>query len=226
MALKRALCRWGRFLLNLLYPPNCIRCGGYSQGEPLCPGCQRELEHLRSTGMQELINRWRRPELDFLIAPFIYATGIKGVLIQMKNESDSRRLAYFSEQVANAFRDSGLSADVVVCMPMSRIKLRRRGFNHAELLAQAVAARLELPYLPGVLTMDDAAAVQHTLGRAERQKNAEKHIGFGSGAIQGKTVLVLDDICTTGSSLSVACRLLKEHGAVCTIAATIAITLR
>ena len=221
----RRLRQLGAFLLDLVYPPVCVLCGEYSQGELLCPACRRSSELLRSTGDQEMMTLYQNPDLDFLLAPFEYAGDLKPLLFSLKEHSDRRGVAFLAEEIASAFADSGLTADAVTCMPMSRRKLRKRGFNHAELLGRAVAKRLGLPFWAGLLAMDSAAATQHHLSREERQKNARKNITFGAGQVEGSTLLLIDDICTTGSSLSAASRVLKARGAVRIIAAAAAITV-
>lgn len=222
--LPRRLVQCGALLLDLVYPPVCVLCGEYSQGELLCPVCAQAADGLRSTGDQEQLTLGVHPEMDLLLSPFAYAGPVKNLLLSLKRRSDRRGVAYLSGEIAAAFADSGLTADGVTCMPMSRKKLRQRGFNHAELLGRAVASRLGLPFDPHLLRMDSAAATQHSLSRQDRLENARRNITAGPAEIPGGTLLLIDDICTTGSSLAAASRVLKQKGAVRVIAATAAIT--
>ncbi len=109
--------------------------------------------------------------------------------------------------------------DVVVPVPMHRSKERRRGYNQAELLARAVARNLGLAWRPRLLTKTRERKTQSTLPRSERAANVRAAFR-GSPAIEGMSVLLVDDICTTGETFRACATELLRAGAkrVCAVA--------
>ena len=212
------------WLLDLIYPPVCVLCGEYSAGELLCPACRNNLEEVRSDGSQEAEIRRLHPELELLVTPFLYTGDIRALLLRLKTASDHRAVDFLAEELAQALVDSGIPEVVVTCMPMSREKLRRRGFNHAELLAKAVAARLGSRFDAKLLEHHGGLTDQHSLSREQRGENARRVIRPGRSSPQGRVVLLVDDICTTGSSLAAAVSVLRGQGARQVIAAAAAVT--
>lgn len=107
--------------------------------------------------------------------------------------------------------------DVVVPLPTDRHRVRRRGFDHAVVLAEQVAARLGRPCLPGVLQRSRAAPPQSSLQGAARRRNAAGLYRLPAGKwslVRGRRVLLVDDVVSTGSSLNSAARTLLKAGAV------------
>ena len=212
------------WLLDLIYPPVCVLCGEYSAGELLCPACRNNLEEVRSDGSQEAEIRRLHPELELLVTPFLYTGDIRALLLRLKTASDPRAVDFLAEALAQALADSGIPEVVVTCMPMSREKLRRRGFNHAELLAKAVAARLGSRFDAKLLEHHGGLTDQHSLSREQRGENARRVIRPGRSSPQGRVVLLVDDICTTGATLAECARVLREAGAADVVCAAAALT--
>jgi ComF family protein len=111
-----------------------------------------------------------------------------------------------------------LAFDAIVPIPMHRTQKRTRGYNQAELLAIALAARIEVPCQPALLTKTSARQRQSTLARSERVANVRGVFSASSDA-DGKSLLIVDDICTTGETLRSAAQALLDCGAarVCAI---------
>jgi ComF family protein len=104
-------------------------------------------------------------------------------------------------------------AQLVVPIPLSKSKLSRRGFNQAQLLAQEVAAGLNLP-LGEILIKTKDTPAQARLNRREREKNLQRAFGVvNTDTIKGKTLLLIDDVFTTGATASATAELLRQGGA-------------
>jgi competence protein ComFC len=109
--------------------------------------------------------------------------------------------------------------DVVVPVPMHRSKERRRGYNQAELLARAVAQRLAVPCDPRLLTKTRERKTQSMLPRSERAANVRGAFRASTEAA-AMSVLLVDDVCTTGETFRACAAELLHAGAkrVCAVA--------
>ena len=104
-----------------------------------------------------------------------------------------------------------MGADVMIPVPVHPARRRQRGFNQAELLAQALSEELKLPVCPELLRRTKKTEPQKDLTPSERLKNLEE--AFEAGALCGRTVLLVDDIYTTGSTIEACTRALLKAGA-------------
>jgi ComF family protein len=102
--------------------------------------------------------------------------------------------------------------DTVVPVPMHRAKLRKRGYNQAELLARALARRIEVRCHPALLVKKMDREAQSTLPRARRASNVRDAF-VASPAVDGRSVLLVDDVCTTGETLRACAGALRRSGA-------------
>ncbi len=113
----------------------------------------------------------------------------------------------------------------IVPVPLHADRLEERGFNQAELLAQSVAAHLQLPLVTDALTRVKATPAQAKMrDRAERSANLEGAFAVDphGTAVAGKNILLVDDVFTTGATISEAVKTLRIAGAKTIIALTVA----
>jgi ComF family protein len=124
-----------------------------------------------------------------------------------------------------AFNDERLQGhqfDVIVSVPLHPTRQRERGFNQAQLLAELLSARISVP-CKLVLERIRYTTTQTALDRAERMENLHNAFRLRKNAdVRGLNVLLIDDVLTTGSTLSECARVLKRAGANCVYAATAA----
>lgn len=102
--------------------------------------------------------------------------------------------------------------DAVLPVPMHRAKQRRRGYNQAELLAMALARRIAVPCRPELLTKRKEKQTQSMLARAARAENV-RGVFAASHRAAGRSLLLVDDVCTTGETLRACARALMTAGA-------------
>lgn len=116
------------------------------------------------------------------------------------------------------------SAQVVVPVPLHRGRLRERGFNQSELLARKVAERMGLPLTADLLIRCQPTQAQSGLALEDRKRNVRGAF-VASRQINGSTVLLVDDVISTGSTASECAKALRQVGAarVVVLAAAIAI---
>jgi ComF family protein len=126
-------------------------------------------------------------------------------------------LSSLLEQTIRARGD--LAFDVIAAVPMHAAKERRRGYNQAELLARALARRIAIRCDMTLLQRNGERATQSTLPRRERAANVRGAFA-ASSRVKGRSILLVDDICTTGETLRACASALRTAGAarVCAIA--------
>lgn len=114
--------------------------------------------------------------------------------------------------------------DAVMALPLDPARLRSRGYNQAELLAREVARRLGRPLLRGACRRVRATAPQAGLTRAQRQENVRGAFAAEEKLVAGRTLLLVDDVMTTGATLNACARALRHAGAAGVMALTLART--
>lgn len=114
-----------------------------------------------------------------------------------------------------------LAFDALAPVPMARAKERRRGYNQAELLARALSRRTAIRCDMTLLTRCQERATQSTLPKRERAANVRGAFAASSN-VKGKSILVVDDICTTGETLRACAAALVRGGAARVCAITVA----
>jgi ComF family protein len=115
-----------------------------------------------------------------------------------------------------------LSIDAIVPVPLHPTRQRQRGYNQATLLATEVGAHLQHPVIQDILVRTKATAPQVDLGADERLANVRDAFRCTGNGLFGKHVMLIDDVCTTGSTLESACAALREAGTLSVWAYTLA----
>jgi predicted amidophosphoribosyltransferase len=185
-------------LLSLIAPPLCAACGGPAAAAALCPSCSGALDRLGSARVVVAgLEVW---------APVAYAGSARTVVRRVKFHGAAALAGYMAATiVANA--PAGLLDAPLVAVPSPPARRRRRGFCHATLLAQALAARTELPLLRLLERVDSRRQV----GRARRQRLRSPPRFGALGPGSGEVVLV-DDVVTTGATLGACAQALRDKG--------------
>lgn len=111
--------------------------------------------------------------------------------------------------------------DLIVPVPLHPVRLRRRGFNQAELLAKPLARDLDRPIVAALRRIRSGPAQAH-LKAAERRKNARDAFAPGTVPVVGRSALLVDDVTTTGSTLLAAATALRSAGVREVVAVTLA----
>ena len=185
----------------------CGSVAGFSQ-DWLCDDCRVAMAGLW-LGAQPLPEV---PEAEAAAFAYRYAGPVKGVVARLKYSGVKKLAEPMAADMARAYRlllPTG--ADVATFVPMHPRRRRKRGFNHAELLALSVAGAFDLP-CEDLLARTKNVRQQARLSRKERLQNLRGVIDC-RGSVQGRRVLLIDDICTTGATLRACAGVLKQAGA-------------
>lgn len=222
-----------RSLRSVFVIPRCGICGkAVVPGNVFCDRCDSAAERIVpplcikcGRGMDRCVCRGG-PGIGIKIAaPFYYEGNIKSAMLGIKN-GDFYRIESLSAECAKTVMDRypRICFDMVTYVPMHKKKERRKGYNHSELIAKRVAKELGIPISSCLVKTRDTPE-QHTMPMSGRKANV-----FGiyevkqNAKIIGKTILLIDDIITTGSTVEEISDILKLSGANRIYAAAIALT--
>jgi ComF family protein len=140
----------------------------------------------------------------------------EGVLREAVHRLKYRDLTALAEPLgglmASYWVQHPLPADVVVPVPLHAARLRERGYNQAALLAHEMARRVGLAVDGHTLNRQRATAPQVELNARERRENVRDAFHCADDTLAGQRVLLVDDVCTTGSTLEACAQALYEGG--------------
>lgn len=213
-----------RTVLELCFPSRCAGCGRYA-GMPVCPECNSSLPFIRGAscglcGKPTLYEvhgclecRGRLKHLDATVAMATYQEPLRAIIHKFKYDN-GRRLAPLLGSMAAVRLAAALDRGdpLVSHVPMHRRKRRDRGYDHADLLARGVARALGLKAV-SLLERARPTAAQSSLSREERHANVRGAFLFVGDELGGGDVVLVDDVLTTGSTLSECAAALKGGGA-------------
>ncbi|MGC7846389.1 ComF family protein [Desulforudis sp. 1088] len=150
-------------------------------------------------------------------ASFPYEGRARETVHQLKYHGRRHLASFMAGLMLKTFQaeEGYLKAELLVPVPMGRERLRERRFNQAELLAAALGGLSGLPAAK-VLVRARETPPQTGLSRAQRRRNMAGAFAVASGSesfVRGRTVVVVDDVFTTGSTMASAARALKRAGA-------------
>jgi ComF family protein len=169
-----------------------------------------------------------RPEFERAVSFGEYKGGLRRLVHLLKYEGVMPVQAPLGRMLAEAVAEllplRGESGPLLVPVPLHRSRRRARGFNQAELIARAAIKRLpKFELAPGVLVRQRETVSQVGLSREERIENMRGAFRVAhAGRVKGRSVIVVDDVMTTGTTLSECARVLKRAGAEKVWAATVA----
>ena len=166
------------------------------------------------------------PTGDICISPFTYEGVAADAVKEYKFRGKVFNAKSFSAAIVSAIRKTyykDMDLDLITCVPMTKLRRRKRGYNQAEIIARNVAKLMDKPY-EEVLVRTVDSDFQHYLGREERIRHNQKYYScISPEMVKGKKILLLDDIMTSGATLSSCSTVLKENGAERVFCAVIAI---
>jgi ComF family protein len=210
-------------MLKTLFGGSCFLCRGRAAAL-LCAPCDAELPRLAGPACPrcalpspggEVCGRClaHPPHYDATVAALAYGFPADVLVHALKFRGELALAPFLGSLLADEFRraDTG-TVDFVVPMPLSRARLRGRGFNQAVEIARPLARRAGRPVELALLVRSRDTPPQFDLPWSERQKNVRGAFS-ASRALPGATVVVVDDVMTTGATLDEAARALKAAGA-------------
>lgn len=211
-SIRRAAKRLTAAIDDLLFPGDvlclcCSRALDESAEKGVCGSCLAQLEELAAR--QERLPPQETPEeLAFVYAAYPYEGAAKALIRALKFNRIREAAVPLSRTMATL--PSG-EEEIIVPVPTTKRRLRERGFNQSEVLAQLIADELGMP-MAALLVRTDDSKPQSTLSGMERLSNLSGCMRAAE-AIPAKRVLLVDDVYTTGTTAREAARALSAAGA-------------
>jgi ComF family protein len=215
--------------LDLLFPPHCATC--QKSGYILCPSCLAAIRPLVPPLCSHCGNALpahstygpchdctTRPlHLNGLRTVSIYQEPLRTCIHAFKYEGNTRLAEPLGLLLAKAYRAYGIRADAIVPVPLHSERQRQRGYNQTSLLAEVCARQVGVPLSNHVLVRHRATSSQVGLAAQERQHNVAGAFlctpAFATGTLSGCTILIIDDVCTTGATIEACAAPLFAAGA-------------
>jgi ComF family protein len=216
----------------LIFPPVCGGCG--RTGFRWCPDCQARVPRvaepicekcgipIRKAGLCEKCQS-NPPVYRLMRSWAVFDSPIQNALHTLKYR---RNITGFGDalatQMADFVRSLYWSLDLIVPVPLGRKRLQERGYNQVALVARPLAYELGLVYAPNALWKMRETRSQVGLNMLERKENVSKAYQAHPLAVKRKSVLLMDDVATTGSTILACTEALLSAGAQEVYALTIA----
>lgn len=235
--------RMGRVALDALLPPRCLACGGLvADPGALCPACWESMDFLAPPlcvrcgtpfdldpgeaahcgGCMRAPPRFRRAR-----AVLRYDEHAKTLVLRFKHADRLDMAPTLARWMARAGADLLADADVIAPVPLHWTRLFARRYNQAALLANALSVLTGVPAAPRLLERQRRTAPQGSMGRSQRQRNVRRAFAVRDPAlVDGRTVLLVDDVLTTGATAGECSRALLAAGAVAVDVLTVARVVR
>jgi competence protein ComFC len=220
--LSSLLTRGWSALLDLVYPPHCVACGHL--GEWLCAECLRGVPWLDGP----CCSRCGQPmakagslcnecaggglALESARAVSLHVPPLREAIYGLKYDGLRALVAPLALLLAEAWRRTSWPIDVIVPVPLHERRIRRRGYNQSLLLADALSRHLGVPLEGRVLVRERNTRTQVGLKRQERWLNVAGAFRCRDASLQGKSILLVDDVFTTGATLEACAVALVASG--------------
>lgn len=208
------------FLLDLLYPPKCAFCESVLKDSRrmVCPGCEETLPWLSEADRLQTGEHFSR-----CLSISWYEDQFRFAMLQYKFYGQRHLAEVFAAPLAKYLAQSFSGRfDLMTWIPISKERLRTRGYNQSQLLAEEIAKLLQQPALPLLSHPRPKPPQSGIATAAERQSNVSGCFAVSfAGDLHGKRILLIDDVITTGATLEEAARILRSAGCKEVLCATV-----
>ena len=224
-------------LLKAFFPQRCAYCGKViAQSKLMCDDCKNNLPRIsgevcRKCGVEKKECSCRNAEKYFesVAAPFYFTDMVRSGIhsFKFKNAPDNAETYGYemAETIKNRF--SGVEFDYITEVPMTKASIKERGYNQCALLANQISKNLGLEHKNDVLVKLYETDKQHTLKHFLRKGNLTGAFDVSNPAlVENKTILLCDDISTSGETMNECAKMLWLYGAKDVYCISVAITHR
>jgi competence protein ComFC len=202
------------FVLDLIFPPVCLNCGRVDWR--FCEPCQKQLSE--APILPHLIEL---SPLSGVLTTGKHAGILENAVQALKYHEALHLAPLLAQRMVFALENQTWRFDTIIPTPLSSLRMKERGYNQAKEISQALAQQLNIEHQAEALQKIRHTQSQVGLGRAERLENVKEAFSADSSLITGKTLLLVDDVRTTGSTLSECAQAALQAGAKAIYAITV-----
>lgn len=206
--------------LDWIFPPSCAGCGRMGVRwcedcqaqitrlvEPVCPACGEPAQGL-------CLKCLANPPTYSALRSFGYFQGpLREAVHRLKYKSDIGLGEPLSNHLIELYNEFKWEIDIIAPVPLSNRRQRERGYNQSGLLGRPLAYAINRSYQPGVLMRTRETRSQVGLSAAERRQNVGGAFTARANQVRGKSILLIDDVTTTGATMSACAQALCQAGA-------------
>ena len=208
-------------VLDLIYPPKCPFCEKLLEksSDGYCPECQKELPWLLGeSGVQSA------PFFSKCVSPLRYQDAVRDSIRRYKFRGRTGYAKVYGELMRQCVEEHLKGKyDLITWVPLSKKRYRSRGYDQSYLLAKEVAKQLDMPLVSALKKVRDTPAQSGIQESSARRANVlGAYIFLDKSLIEGKRVLLVDDVITSSSTLSECACMLRTGGARNIVCATLA----
>lgn len=210
------------FFLNLVFPKKCLSCG--VEGAWVCSDCFSKIEKIKTSACpfcNRLTDNFRfcqkcrrKTYLSGIISAAKYQKPLDKIIFSFKYDFVRDVSAFLSSLLINQLK--GVlphKAPIIIPVPLHKKRKAWRGFNQAEILAKSIGQEFNLPVVENQLIRVKNTTPQIKLSKHERWENIKDAFLWQGRDLNREVVLLVDDVCTTSSTLNECAKVLKKAGA-------------
>jgi len=210
-------------VISLLYPKKCPFCTGLiDENAEICARCEKKLPFIPNS-----IQPRKFDYVDECYSVFYYSDRVKDSILRYKFGRATGYSSIYGKFLRKCIDENSISCDIISWVPLSRRRLKKRGYDQARLLADECAVYYGASseaVLRKVRNIKAQSSISDAKARKENVKGA--YIIRENADIAGRVILLLDDVVTTSATVSECAKMLKQAGAARVIVLSVAAVIK
>lgn len=215
-------------ILDFFFPRHCPACDRIVIKEEglICKKCRNAFQYVGDTYCMKCGKPVREDGIVFCAdcrkhrhffvqnrACFQYH-GMEQSIYRFKYKGRQEYGDYYGQEIAERLREyiEEINPDAIIPVPLHRSKFQHRGFNQAQRIADVIGDQFDVPVLPNFVIRSKKTQPQKDLSRSERQNNLKKAFKIAQNDVKLNTIIVVDDIYTTGSTIDMVSQVCLDAG--------------
>lgn len=207
-------------IIKIFYPKTCGICGQKINERYTCRKCLNIIEYYQEMAITpESVDE---KYYDRLFSALPYKGNLKSRMLQYKFHGAKYIGVSFAEILVELMKKYSINADIMLAVPISKARLRERGYNQSLVIVKKVSEFTKIKYQGNILIKTKENLRQSELTLQERKHNVKNVYSIKNiEEIKNKKIILIDDIVTTGATLNECAKILKQNGAFEVIAITV-----
>lgn len=202
-----------REIKDIVYPNNCVICNNFVKESRNCL-CKRCFSKFEPTWLEDWIDKLRFSDgIDEIYSAWYALGAINDIIYNIKYHNQPRLGEELGRRIANEIPIDELDKiDLITAVPLNVVRNRGRGYNQSEWICKGLAKAWNVPYQFNLLKRVKHTDTQTDLSASERKQNM-KNAFTTTNKIDSLSIAIIDDVITTGATLSACAVVLKNSGA-------------